>query len=215
MIPPATRRTALRRALATAGALAAPALLRPATAGAQEEDDPAVLEEFLVEAIVLEQIAVLAYATAGGELEDDRRLARTLERFERQEQTHAKALRSALDSIGIELPDAPASPDDVQAIEDAGAIDDERAAELTELLGELDGLMGRGELLEYLIRLEEEQLRFYLDQAPTLEAEDILRTGVEIAACQAQHIVVLGQTLGASPAEAVPALPVSPRSADE
>lgn len=207
MTPAATRRTALRRALLAAGALAAPVLMRPAVAAAQDEDDPAVLEDFLVEAIVLEQITVLAYATAGGELEDDRRLARALERFERQEQIHAKALRSALDSIGVDLPDAPASPDDVQAIEDAGAIDDERAAELIELLGELDGLTDRDDLLEYLIRLEEEQLHFYLTETPTLEAEDILRTGAEIAGCQAQHVVVLREALGASPAEAVPQLP--------
>ncbi|HSI81149.1 MAG TPA: ferritin-like domain-containing protein [Solirubrobacterales bacterium] len=208
----ATRRAALRRWMLAAGALATPVLLRPPVASAQDDEDPAVLEEFLVEAIVLEQITVLAYATAGGELEDDRRLARTLERFERQEQIHAKALRSALDSIGVELPDAPASPDDVQAIEDAGAIDDERAEELTGLLGELDGLTGRDELLEHLIRLEEEQLRYFLDQAPTLEAEDILRTGVEIAACQAQHIVVLREALGASPAEAVPEVPATAAS---
>ena len=206
MTVPATRRVTLRRAALAAGALALPAAVRPAPSVAQDEDEAVALEDFLVEAIVLEQIAVLAYATAAGELDGEPRLSRTLERFERQEQIHATALRSALDSIGVDPPNAPASPDDVGAIEDADRLDGERAAELIDLLGELARLGDRDARLEYLVDLEQEQLRFYLAQAPTLDAEDILRTGAEIAACQAQHVVVLREALGVAPAEAVPEL---------
>lgn len=198
----ATRRDALLRALVAGGAMAAPALLRPAVAAAQE-DDPPGLEDFLVEAVVLEQIAALAYATAAGELGGDRALRRTLERFERQEQIHVTALRSALDSLGAEAPDAPGAPDDRGAIEGVEGLDAERAEELADLLAELGEARGRQEQLELLARIEDEQIAFYLREAPALEAEDILRTGVEIAACQAQHAAVLREALGRPPAEAV------------
>lgn len=206
MSPGATRREALRRAVVGGGALALPPLLWPAIADAQDDEEP-VLEDFLTEAIVIEQIAVLAYSSAAAALEGERDLAGTLRRFERQEQIHATALRSALDSLAIDLPAAPAAPDDAPAIEGAERLDDERAAELVELLGRVDGLEGRRAHLDYLIELENEQLGLYLREAPTLDAEDMLRTGAEIAACQSQHLVVLGVALGTAPAQAVPRLP--------
>lgn len=203
-----TRRQALRDAALASGAAAIPIILRPGAARAQEED--ADLEDFLVEAVVLEQMTALAYATAIAELgRRDRRLRRTLERFQRQEQMHATALRSALDSIGVEPPNAPEAPDDVQGIEDVEALAEERKRELTDLLSDLDGAAGREGHLDVIITLEEEQLGFYLREAPSLDPEDVLRTGAEIAACQAQHVVVLREALGAAPADAVPDLPAA------
>lgn len=205
-----TRRDALRSATCAAGAIAIPALLRPTSAAAQEgEDDDAATEDFLVEAIVVEQIAAVACATAAGELEAPRQLTRTLEQFAAQERAHAKALRAALDSLGVDPPDAPSRPDDSGAIEGIDQLDDARATELVELLAELGELSGRDAYLEYLVGLEEEQLELYLRETPEFVAEDLLRTGVEIAACQAQHIVVLREALGSPPARAVPDLPAA------
>jgi rubrerythrin len=204
----ATRREALRRAALVTGAASAPALLRPAIAVAQVEEEPAGLEEFLVEAVVLEQMSALAYATAASELGDgDRSLQRTLTRFERQEQIHANALRSALDSIGVDPPEAPAAPDDLQAIENVEALDADRTEELSERLAELGDVEGRDDYLELLVRLEDEQIGFYLREAPGLSPEDILRVGVEIAACHAQHAVVLREALGVPLAQTIPELP--------
>lgn len=204
MSPKATRRDVLRRAALAAGTLSTPGLLRPALAAAQ--DDPS-LEDFLSEAVVLEQIAVVAYSSASAALDGQRELSRSLQRFERHEQIHATALRSALDSLGIEPPSAPSAPDDAPAIEGAERIGAERTEELVELLGEIGELEGRDEHLEHLIEIENEQLALYLGATPGFDAEDLVRTGVEIAACQAQHIVVLREAMGAPPAEALPRLP--------
>jgi len=207
---PSTRRAALRRAALAAGAIATPALLRPAVADAQEEVDEAELEAFLVEAVVLEQIALLAYETAANQLRADRELTRTLERFAGHEQAHASAVRSALDSLGVDEPDPPSAPDNSAAIEDVDELDDERAAELVDLLAELGDIEERDAYLEYLVSLEEAQLELYALEAPEFATEDLLRVGAEIAACQAQHLVVLREALGAAPADALPEIPAAP-----
>ena len=58
-----SRREALRRGAMAAGAIAAGGLLRAAPASAQAPDDED-LRDFLVEAIGLEQVTVLAYSSA-------------------------------------------------------------------------------------------------------------------------------------------------------
>jgi rubrerythrin len=202
-----TRRDALRGAALAAGAVATPALLRPAAAQAQAEDDESELRDFLTEAIALEQIAALAYETVADADRVSAELARTLRTFAEQEQAHATALRTALDSIGFDPPDAPSGPRDSQAITGIDRLDPQRAEELVELLEGLADLEGDDRSLEHMVALETEQIDLYVGVTPDFVSEDLLRTGAEIAGCQAQHVVVLREALGEPPARAVPELP--------
>jgi rubrerythrin len=199
----ATRRDALRRAALAAGVLASPTLLRPKPARAQATDDEVELAAFLVEAIALEQIAVLAYESAADEEGLGAGLGQTLRRFAEHEQAHASALRSALDSIGVDSPDAPRGARDREAIEGIDRLDADRATELADLLGELAELDARGEYLDYLVGIEREQIELYVQATPEFGSEDLVRTGAEIAGCAAQHAVVLREALGAPPARSV------------
>ncbi|MGH2955028.1 MAG: ferritin-like domain-containing protein [Solirubrobacterales bacterium] len=206
------RRAALGSAAIMTAALAGP-MLRPARSQAQAADDEA-LRDFLAPAIALEQVAALAYATAAEAEATDARSRRLYERFRDQEQAHANALRSALDSLGFDLPDAPDSPTDSEVFDDVDGLEDARATELTELLGGLEGLRGEKELLDHLARVEREQLRFYLDAAPPLDSEDLRRTSAEIVGNQAQHLVVLRRALGDDPATAAAAVSAAVLAAD-
>jgi hypothetical protein len=197
-----SRREALRTAALGAGALAAAGLLRPALAGAQSPDDED-LRDFLVEAISLEQLAVLAYATAARD--GDTEIGPTLETFRDQEQAHANALRQALDTLGFDLPDAPDSPTDTGAFEDVEGLETEASERLLDLLAELDRLSSPREYLEYLAKLEGEQLSYYTSEGPGVDSVDLTTTSAEIAGCQAQHTVVLLGELGRSEVEAATA----------
>ena len=184
----ATRRDALRRGAIGAGAIAAagvlPALARPAAALAQTEDEEN-LKDFLEPAIELEQASVLAYATALDAQGLDAETAKMLELFRDQEQAHANALRSALDSLGFELPDAPETPDDSEDLDD------------------LEGLDKADEYLQFLVELERQLIALYQDSAPALESEDLSRTAAELVGSHAQHIVALRLALGDDAAEAL------------
>jgi rubrerythrin len=197
-----SRRDALRTAALGAGALAAAGLVRPALAGAQSPDDED-LRDFLVEAISLEQLAVLAYATAARD--GDTEIGPTLETFRDQEQAHATALRQALDTLGFDVPDAPDSTTDTGAFEDVEGLDTATSDTLLELLDELDGLSRPRQFLDYLARLEDEQIRYYTSQGPTVDSVDLTTTSAEIAGCQAQHAVVLSGELGRTDVEAAAA----------
>ena len=188
-----SRREALRRAALGAGALAAAGLVRAAPAAAQNPDDED-LRDFLVGAISLEQLAVLAYSTAARDGGTDIQV--TLERFRDQEQAHATALRNALDTIGFDLPDPPDSTTDTGAFEDVDGLDAEASERLLGLLDELDGLGSPRDFLTYLVKLEDEQVTYYTAEAPAADSVDLTTTSAEIAGCQAQHIVVLRSELG-------------------
>ena len=178
-----TRREALRLAGIGAGAAALPPLLLPAIARAQSSEDDD-LNDFLEPAIELEQAAALAYDTAAGANGIDAELKRTFERFRDQEQAHATALRSALDSLGFDLPDEltdPADSDELDGIED---------------------LKSANDYLAFLVDLEQQQVSYYSSDAPPLDSEDLVRTSLEILGCQAQHLVVLREAQGAAPAVA-------------
>jgi rubrerythrin len=179
----ATRRDALRLAGLSAGALAVPALLQPAFALAQSEDDDD-LGDFLEQAIDLEQAAALAYETAAEGKDVDAELKRSFELFREQEQAHANALRQAQDSLGFDLPDELTDPAD------------------SDQLDGLEKLRSPNEFLAFLVGLEQDQLRFYVEDAPALDSEDLRRTAAEILGCQAQHLVVLREAQGAAPAVA-------------
>jgi rubrerythrin len=186
-----TRRDALRIAALGAGAVAGAGLLRPLAARAQSTVDEN-LRDFLAPTIALEQIAVFAYDTAldARDATDDE--TRILERFRDQEQRHADALRQALDSIGFDAPDAPDSANDSGVFEDVDGIDDARARQLADTLAEVGGLRTVKDFLGYLVDLEREEIGVYADGAPTLDSEDLATTSAEIAANQAQHLIVLG-----------------------
>ena len=178
-----TRRNALRLAGAGAGALAVPALLRPAIARAQSSDDDD-LNDFLEPAIELEQATALAYETAAEAKGVDGELKRSFELFRDQERAHANALRQALDSLGFDLPDELTDP-----------------AQSDQLNG-IERLKTPNDFLAFLVDLEQEQVSFYVEQGPPLDSEDLLRTTAEILGCQAQHVVVLREAQGAAPAVA-------------
>jgi rubrerythrin len=197
-----SRREALRTAALGAGALAAAGLVRPALAGAQSPEDED-LRDFLVEAISLEQLAVLAYATAARD--GDTEIAPTLEIFRDQEQAHANALRQALDTLGFDVPDAPDSTTDTGAFEDVEGLETEASERLLDLLDELDGLSSPRQYLDYLAKLEDEQISYYTSEGPGVDSVDLTTTSAEIAGCQAQHTVVLLSELGRTEVEAATA----------
>ena len=143
--PVSSRREAVRGAALAAGALAAAGLLRPGAALAQSTDDDD-LRDFLATAIAIEQVAVLAYSTAADAPGTDPTLKGTFETFRDQEQAHASALKSALESIGFDAPDAPSSPTDTGVLDDVDGLDDDEATKLQDLLGKLDGIKGEAAL---------------------------------------------------------------------
>lgn len=202
MSAPQSRRDALRTAALGVGALAAAGLVRPALAGAQSPEDED-LRDFLVEAISLEQLAVLAYATAARD--GDTEIGPTLEIFRDQEQAHANALRQALDTLAFDLPDAPDSATDTGAFEDVEGLDTAVSERLLDLLGELGGLSSPRQFLDYLARLEDEQIRYYTSEGAVVDSIDLTTTSAEIAGCQAQHTVVLNGELGRTEVEAAAA----------
>jgi Ferritin-like domain len=197
-----SRRETLRLAALGAGAIAAAGFARPALAGAQATGDED-LRDFLVGAISLEQLAVLAYSTAARQGDTD--IGPILETFRDQEQAHANALRQALDTLGFDLPDAPDSATDTGAFEDVDGLDSEQSERLLDLLDELGGLSSPRQYLEYLARLEDEQLTYYTSEGPAVDSVDLTTTSAEIAGCQAQHSVVLLTELGRTEAAAAAA----------
>jgi len=202
--PLESRRQLLHRAALGAGAIAAAGLLRPPVATAQSADDED-LRDFLVEAVGLEQVTVLAYATTAGAEGVSAPLRQSLEQLRDQDQAHANALRSAIDSLGFDAPDAPASAADTGVFDEVDGLSDEAAETLTGSLEELEGLSERDQLLEFVSGLESDQLELYLGRGPDLDSEDLSTTCAEIAGCQAQHLVALGIALGDDPAEALSA----------
>lgn len=202
--PSQSRREALRQAALGAGAIAAAGMLRPGLALAQSTNDDD-LRDFLVEAIGLEQISALAYSIAAGAKGTDPEMNSNLELFRDQEQAHANALRSALDELGFDPPEPPDSPTDTTVFDGVDGIDDETSARLGDLLKGLDGLERPEQLLDYLAKLEGEQLGYYIGAGPGVDSEDLSTTSAEIVGCQAQHLVVLREQLGDNPTDALEA----------
>jgi hypothetical protein len=197
------RREALRRGAIAAGALAAGGLLRPALAAAQSTSDED-LRDYLVEAIGLEQVTVLAYATASDQADPDAR--QLLQDFRDQEQAHASAWRSALDSIGFDAPDAPNTPEDTGVFDDVDGLSDDSATQLKDLLTKIGDTNGADQFLELLADLEKRQIAYYVANAPAVDSYDLATTSAEISGCQAAHLVVLREDLGDSPEDAASAV---------
>jgi Ferritin-like domain len=199
-----SRREALRRGAFAAGALAAGGMLRPALAAAASSTADDDLRDFLVEAIGLEQVTVLAYATASDQADPGAR--QMLQDYRDQEQAHASAWRSALDSIGFDAPDAPDAPDDTGVFDSVDGLSDESATELKDLLTKIGDTNGGDQFLELLADLEKRQIAYYVAEAPGLDSYDLATTSAEISNCQAAHLVVLHEDLGDSPADAASAV---------
>jgi hypothetical protein len=197
------RREALRRGALAAGTLAAAGMLRPALAAAQSSADDD-LRDYLVPAVGLEQITVLAYARASEEADPDGR--ELLLTFRDQEQAHASAWREALDSLGFDAPDAPDSPDDTGVFDDVDGLSDDLAGEYKELLGKIGDASGADGYLELLADLESRQIAYYVHFAPLVDSFDLATTSAEISGCQAAHLVVLREQIKDDPAEAIRAV---------
>jgi rubrerythrin len=197
---PASRRELLRRAALAAGTLAGAGMLRPALAGAQSTTDED-LRDFLVEAIGLEQVTVLAYSNAAETAKAGPERER-FEEFRDHEQAHANALRSAIDELGYDPPEAPDSPTDTGVFDDVDGLDAEQADRLKQRLADIEGAKSADDFSSLLRQLEDEQIDLYVGQGPGLDSADLAVTAAEIAGCQAQHLFVLGTLAGAPPGRA-------------
>ncbi len=195
-----SRREALRRGAIAAGAVAAGGLLRAAPAVAQSPDDED-LRDFLVEAIGLEQVTVLAYSNAADAAKSPAD-KETYDRFRDQEQAHANALLSAIDELGFDPPEAPDSATDTGVFDDVEGLSTEAAKRLTDQLGKLADAKTPTQYLDLMTSLEQSQITLYVGQGPGLDSTDLSTTAAEIAGCQGQHLVVLGGLEGQTPGQA-------------
>jgi rubrerythrin len=178
----ATRRQAVKRGLVGGGAAIAasaiPILLGVRKAFAQAEDDAKIVEG----AVRLEQIAVVAYDTAYNGNLLTKPVADVAKLFRDQEQEHADALTQALQDLGGTAPEPP-RPQEVEGLSSAKS---------------------QAQILSFAIDLENMAIQAYVDAHRKLQSPDLLKTGSQIISNEGQHLVVLRQALGASPAGSVP-----------
>jgi hypothetical protein len=175
-------------------------MLRPALAVAQSSADDD-LRDYLIPAVGLEQVTVLAYAEASKQADPDAR--EMLEAFRDQEQAHASAWGEALDSLGFTAPDAPDAPDDTTVFDDVDGLDDDTAAEYQQLLGKIGNANSADQFLTVLADLETRQITYYIANAPAVDSYDLATTSAEISGCQAAHLIALREAQGDSPTDAL------------
>jgi rubrerythrin len=181
MTEPLTRGRTRREAMAGAGGFLAGTTvvgaLRPRLASAREPADAGILASLLD----LERAAVAAYSAAlsSGLLRRD--LAATLGHFLDQERQHVAALSRALGGLGGRPRDA--APTEVTPVDPPGS---------------------QAGLLRVAVDLEAAAIAGYVDAMAGLQGPELLALVTRIAASEGQHLVVLRQALGASPAESVP-----------
>jgi rubrerythrin len=184
----ATRRDAVRRGLVAGSAIVAastiPLLLRVRNAFAKASTDEQVLEG----AVGLEQTAVFAYDTAYDSGALQKPVADVARLFRDQEQEHADGLSAALEGLGGTPPKPPTDP---AAVEVGGTA--------------LTDLKSQTNILNFAVELENSAVMAYVEAHRKLKSPDLLKTGAQIMSNEGQHLVVLRQALGASPARSVPA----------
>jgi rubrerythrin len=163
---------------AVVAAATIPIALPAAGAFAAAEDDAAILEA----AVSLEQTTVVAYGAAlrSGRIGDD--LQPVFRLLLGHEQEHVAALSAALADFGRRPPPAPGASE----VEGLGA------------------LRSATEFLRFAVELENAAVGAYLDAQTRLQSPALRRTGVQIMANEGQHLTLLRQALGASPAGSVP-----------
>ena len=173
-----TRRQLIGRGLGDAGAAAVPtSLLAAAPALAQESDETDALERI----VILEQAAELAYSLAAEDGKLDAEAKQSFELFSKHCGDHDTALSEALDQLGVDPPEAHSDPADY------------------ERLADFDPTAPEQELLDFMIKLEEELVAVYADETPTLEEEDLVRTAAQVGAAHAQMLVALRVLAGEKP----------------
>jgi hypothetical protein len=178
-------------------------MLRPALAAAQSTTDDD-LRDYLVPAVGLEQITVLAYATALDKVDPDVR--DQLITLRDQEQAHASAWREALDSLGFDSPDAPNSPTDTGVFDGVDGLDDDTASDYKELLGKIGDANTPQQFYDLIADLEKRQIGYYVEKAPAVDSFDLATTSAEISGSQAAHMIVIGSLRGQAPADATAAV---------
>ena len=172
-----TRRETLRSALAGGVVLA---LVRDSGALASPGDQAEV--ETLARIARLEQTAAVAYRALPEGVALPRPLADAAGLFGRQAQEHADALARALEALDGKAPPPPQP-------------------------GDIDGLVAvrtRADFLAFAIGMENRNVRAYVDALSELESPGTLRLCTAAMANAGQHLVVLREGAGATPAEAVP-----------
>ena len=174
----ATRRDAVRRGLAAAGAVLGAALV-PALLSAREAFAAGAQNDagILASAIRLENTAVAAYAAAvnSGVLTPQFRRTATL--FGRQEAEHAAALTAALKSLGGTPP----------------------AGTDAKLLAPLKRARSQKQVAQFAIELETMAVAAYYDASKKLQQARLLQTSAQIMSNEGQHLVVLRQALAKDP----------------
>ena len=157
---------------------------------------------------------MLAYASAA-DAADSGGDRQRLEDFRDQEQAHANALRSAIDEIGFDPPEAPDSPTDTGVFDDVDGLDTETADRLKGRLGDVGKARTPDQFVTLLTDLETDQLTLYAGQGPALDSADLATTAAEIAGCQGQHLVVLGGLEGQTPGQAAQGVAASAAKASQ
>jgi rubrerythrin len=169
----ATRRQLLIRGAGSAGALAVPAtLLNAAPAFASSDSDA------LTALCKLEQASSLGYKTAIDSGALDAATAKQLEIYAEQEGEHSTAWKAALDQLGADLPATPTNPADVPELEG------------------IEDLDTQDDLLDFLAELEQTLADRYTEESASLTIDDLIRTGAQIVANHAQHLVALRDLRG-------------------
>lgn len=177
------RRALLARGAWLAGAASLPALLGPARALAQDDEERGDAQTQALERLIrAEQASALAYreAAKGDVLQGE---AKTLaEELARAEDAHATAFTAALEQIGFEAPEAPDSPAGVELLDGFEQADSERR------------------LIEFFVGLEATLMNTYLQVAGSLEAPDLRRSGAQVGASHGEHYAAWRLLRGDSPA---------------
>lgn len=181
----ATRRQLLVRGAGAASAAVLPAALLaapPAFAKEGAETDELTL---LIE---LEQGSSLAYETALESKDLGSEATKLLEQLHGHEAAHTTALSAAIDQLTVDPPEASSDPADYEQLDG------------------LDAAKTEKELLDFLISLEEELVKAYLDAALALESPDVIRTGAQVGSSHVQQLVAL-RLLGGEASAAATQLP--------
>lgn len=178
---PTTRRELLRRGLATGGAVVAAAavdvLLGARDAFAQASSDAGIVRA----AIGLEQIAVLAYATALASGKLDAPTTKVVSLFRAQEQQHEDALTAALKGLGGTPPPKPTGTTAAGVLKGLSAARDQKA------------------ILTFAIELEMVAVGAYYAAHTKLQDAELLRTATQVMANEGQHLAVLRGANGLPP----------------
>jgi hypothetical protein len=132
-----------------------------------------------------ERTAEAAYraATTSG----DRRVRALARRFADHERQHVQALSTAFQALGAPVPPVPDGPDGLDAAaRDLG-------------LPAFSGLRGAGDLLEFLVGMEEALVGRWVRAHRDLGDHNLVQTATQVLGCQAQHLVALRDALGRPP----------------